>query len=113
VAWHHMYTLFCRAKSCAKYKSASFSFFFNRVFWAFLGEGSLITPPDPGPFLAPDPTTHHGGHRLFFWPATCHHRAFGCAFANSPRAQGVFTPAHWTIFAIFDTYVHLLAAGRC
>jgi hypothetical protein len=39
-------------------------------FWAFLGEGSSKTPLkkyigkriDPGPFLATDPPTHHGGH---------------------------------------------------
>jgi hypothetical protein len=39
-------------------------------FWAFLGEGSPKTP-DPGPFLASNPPTHHGAHRFVLGAAPC------------------------------------------
>jgi hypothetical protein len=55
---------------------------FSSRFWAFLGEGSSKTPlktsenkSDPGPFLASDPSAHHGGHRFVFGGSCGAHRA--------------------------------------
>jgi hypothetical protein len=56
-------------KNRQKIQNHFFSIFLSH-FWAFLGEGSSKIPlkkisgkkSDPGPFLASDPPTHHGGH---------------------------------------------------
>jgi hypothetical protein len=52
-----------------KSKTDFLSKFFHSRFWTFLGEGSskkILKKSDPGPFLASEPPTHHGGHRFCF-----------------------------------------------
>jgi hypothetical protein len=64
-------------KKSTKNPKPTFSrFVFNHVFGSFLVRGvqkhhlkkNRKKKSDPGPFLASDPPTHHGGHRfLLFW----------------------------------------------
>jgi hypothetical protein len=68
-------------------------------FWVFLGAGSSKTPKKNTPFfcvalsffLASDPPTYNGGHRLFFFAAPCPApRRCACAWQSlsPPRALG-------------------------
>jgi hypothetical protein len=73
--------------------------FINHIVSAFLGEGSLKTPLkhiknvfDPGPFLASDPPTHHGGPQFLF---PSHLLVFGTSLAGHlnthTQRQGLWT----------------------
>jgi hypothetical protein len=61
-------------KSTKQNKTVFFLGFVLSRFWAFFGEASSKTrikgirgnKSDPGPFLASDPPTHHGGRLKFF-----------------------------------------------
>jgi hypothetical protein len=63
-------------KNDKKSKTDFCRFFFITFFGCFSVRGvkkhhKKILKSDSGPFLTSGPPTHHGGHRLFFFPAPC------------------------------------------
>jgi hypothetical protein len=83
-----------------KSKTNFLPIFFNQVFGRFSVRGVFQNTikkhggkNDPGPFLASDPPTHHGGHRLFFLPAP-----WSRAYAVIHSCRGLPCVPAWTCY---------------